>query len=96
MSKDSEGGAAFPQSGVASECRWEDRPEEGMTLKDYFAGQALAGLLSNPAVVDADTTTFFTGADLYARMAYRMAAAMLAEREKRREAAQKAKDEPQE
>lgn len=43
-SKIDDGGRAFPQS-----CDHEGFPgrgEEGMSLRDYFAGQALAALLS--------------------------------------------------
>lgn len=93
MSKDSEmeGGVAFPRAGTAVDGRWEDIPEEGMMLKDYFAGQALAGLMANPAVVESDTTGFLMGGatDLYARMAYKMAAAMVREREAARKRAAK-------
>jgi hypothetical protein len=39
-----DGGPAFPGV-VASDAMSE---EWGMTLRDYFAGQALKGLLSNP------------------------------------------------
>jgi hypothetical protein len=48
--------------------------ETGMTLRDYFAGKALAGLARHP----------HTGADPAeeAERAYRIADAMLAQREK--------------
>lgn len=66
MSKD--GGSAFPLS----------RPdwfEDGMTLRDWFAGQSIAGL--NPGkFIDNGAIT------KYAQSAYRLADAMLAEREK--------------
>lgn len=37
------GGSAFP----STQDQWE-RGMEGMTLRDWFAGQALKGLMSNP------------------------------------------------
>ena len=45
-------------------------PESGMTLRDYFAGQALAGIVTDgiPTIVNAK---------LYAAAAYGMADAML-------------------
>lgn len=45
----------------------------GMTLRDYFAGQALTGLLAVPNGPQ-------SGPDMYARDAYTVADAMLAER----------------
>jgi hypothetical protein len=46
--------------------------QEGMTLRDYFAGQAIAGLLADP--------TFNASHDDAAKLAGRIADAMLAER----------------
>jgi hypothetical protein len=43
-----------------------------MSLRDYFAGQALAGMMATGREV---------GPDLYAEVAYAMADAMLKERE---------------
>ena len=48
--------------------------ERGMSLRDWFAGQALAGMLANPA-----RDTDFEG---FAADAYTFSDAMLAEREK--------------
>ena len=45
--------------------------EDGMTLRDYFAGQALAGYLADGVVSEPQHCAEF---------AYRMADAMLAER----------------
>ena len=54
MSKN-DGGAAFPRTGFvtcATNCTaYDNTPELGMTLRDYFAGQALAGqalLIASP------------------------------------------------
>lgn len=46
---------------------------EGMTLRDYFAGQALAGLLAHASGEAPESSP---------SMAYKLADAMLAEREK--------------
>ena len=65
MSDRQDGGPAFP-------CAQDVlRSDEGMSLRDWFAGQALAGMLANP---DNHVT---------AATAYDFADAMLAERGKR-------------
>lgn len=46
MSKNT-GGPAFPLQAVGPQGE-PYSPEVGMTLRDYFAGQALAGLLAHP------------------------------------------------
>ena len=69
MSKDN-GGPAFPELNTEASYR-----ESGMTLRDYFAAKALAGLL-----VDWGNTEH--SADLVAATAYAIADAMLAERAK--------------
>jgi len=53
--------------------------ESGMSLRDYFAGQTLTGILANAA----DPRECY---DVYADRAYQMADAMLAAREKTEEA----------
>lgn len=59
------GGSAFPKNyGI---------PNEGMTLRDYFAAKAMLGL---------DVTRYAGGYTLLAENAYKMADAMLAERER--------------
>lgn len=40
-----DGGPAFPRNAELGY-----RPHDGMSLRDYFAGQALAGLLANPNI----------------------------------------------
>jgi hypothetical protein len=44
MSEINDGGPAFPQAEVDQS--WPQAP--GMSLRDWFAGQALAGLCANP------------------------------------------------
>ena len=69
MNKHHDGGSAFPQS----DC------ENGMSLRDWFAGQALAGILAGGF---ADTVPHDGpgGGDEAAGFAYQYADAMLAER----------------
>ena len=71
MSKRDDGGPAFPQSVSA------DGPYGGLTARDWFAGQALAGLLAN-ATLKPKTTFNEAAAEAFA-----FADAMLAERAKR-------------
>lgn len=63
------GGPAFPVPAGCGE-------EQGMTLRDYFAGQWLAGYIANPGI------GYGTRED-EATAAYAMADAMLKERNKR-------------
>ena len=51
--------------------------QRGMTLRDYFAGQALAGSLANE-----ESTPSLTTPEVEAQWAYEIADAMLAERTK--------------
>lgn len=44
MSARKDGGPAFPRDGHPDK---NDFPQSGMTLRDYFAGQALAGWLAS-------------------------------------------------
>lgn len=68
MSKET-GGAAYPNVG-------DGERYDGMTLRDYFAGQALIGLLSFPE------SRANCPAETFAKSAYIQADAMLAERSK--------------
>jgi hypothetical protein len=86
-----DGGPAFPVAtherpdGLIALVSDLDPNGNGMTLRDYFAGQALAGLLASPGFLgeaqeqagDADTAR-----ETIALCAYRQADFMLAEREK--------------
>jgi len=73
------GGNAFP-------CYIGDNMAEcGMTLRDYFAGQALIGLLVGWSSDFPDSTLNKEGAEGFAVESYRMAAALIAEREKKGE-----------
>lgn len=68
MDQTDNGGPAFPSDRFS---------ELGMSLRDYFAGQALAGMLANPELP--------TDAEYIAKWSYLNADAMLAERQKERE-----------
>lgn len=72
MTKINDGGPAFPHERGTYSTGLAKAPATGMTIRDYFAGQALAGLLADSNV---------TGrTDLVAQIAYSIADAMLAER----------------
>ena len=62
------GGSAFPYNPESSLC--------GLTIRDYFAGQALAGYMLNFAASHIGDT------DNAAKYLYRIADAMIAERKK--------------
>lgn len=66
------GGPAFPGLHPSKECHYQDA---GMTLRDYFAARALAGLLANK-----DRPGHFSDQD-DATYCYSMADAMLKARE---------------
>ena len=44
MSQIDDGGPAFPRTGN----NYTEKYQSGMTLRDWFAGQALAGMLADP------------------------------------------------
>jgi hypothetical protein len=67
-----DGGLAFPcvEKKIISQNKWREVDHLGMSLRDYFAGQALVGLASlTPPCMD------------NAYLAYKYADAMLEERE---------------
>ena len=75
-----DGGPAFPQfwvDGLTKEAVLHD----GMSLRDWFAGQIAAGSLSSMAHIDVVYETQIK-AELFAVEVYRLADAMLAERKK--------------
>lgn len=72
MSTTNNGGPAFPHSVK----NWNDHllhEQHGMTLRDYFASQALMGLIANVETANQASATL-------ARDAYHLASAMIAER----------------
>ncbi len=77
MSKD--GGHAFPQSLTINDngnIVWG--PQGGMSLRDWFAGMALNGMLASDSSVDRTKVN----RQLWASIAYSFSDAMLAERSK--------------
>lgn len=90
VTQKSTGGPAFPRSighGSIIDTRGDEhaidvRPQAGMTLRDYFAGQALVGIATR---FDADAKRRYLTAHAdgrEAKIAYLLADAMLAERTK--------------
>lgn len=65
------GGPAFPNTGNSN---WNLRPAAGMTLRDWFAGQALPSIISAGTPTEGEGTVF----DWMAADAYAFADAMLA------------------
>lgn len=81
------GGKAFPQHGWSKDPEVLRRMKDqgGMTLLDWYAGQALAGLLSSPNLLSAlidESETDETPKPI-AIKSYEMAEAMLAEKARR-------------
>lgn len=74
--KPNDGGAAFPgEQGHTPEGSWNQTFDPGMTLRDWFAGQALAGIgVWSPGQVPMDISS-------RAQWAYEQADAMLKMRE---------------
>ena len=74
MKKIKTGGAAFPRPCGEFNIRGEGKfnnSQDGMTLRDYFAAKAMQGLLANPEFYEDEVG-----------YAYKIADAMLAERER--------------
>jgi len=76
MTKKNDGGPVFPrEQGRTPEGTWNQSFETGMTLRDWFAGRALAGLTGN---IGTNKWKIAKTVD----EAYQYADAMLKEREK--------------
>lgn len=74
-------GQAFPRAGFGGESGF-GKPELGMTLRDYFAAQALAGLLADPNVQATTAKQVQEWVDAVANLSYVLAESMLKAREK--------------
>jgi hypothetical protein len=76
MGKPGDGGPAFPRSGYHP----DDPEKSGMSLRDYFAGQALAGLLACEKFQPFRNDGEEIASGLIASNCYEIADAMLAAR----------------
>ena len=83
-----DGGSAFPVVASTGDPRDGVYCRDGMSLRDYFAGQAIAGVFACIVSTDACTALLKASAsagksieDLVAKSAYQFADAMLAARE---------------
>jgi len=68
MTTKDDGGPAFPS-------QWDDKDNDGMTLRDWFAGHALIGII-NACAMDTRARGEATEA-MFARKAYSIADAMI-------------------
>lgn len=75
MSTKNDGGPAFPLSAYQSQSgEWQNSPEFGMSLRDWFAGRALSAIeVTSPGQATPER---------FAEVAYQIADAMIAERNK--------------
>lgn len=73
--------AAFPSPGVVLPGGQQQGAYEGMTLRDYFAGQAMLTLLGIELGTAQDIRSGETAGQWVARKAYAMADLMIAARE---------------
>lgn len=69
-----DGGSAYPF--VCQDISRYQVHEPGMALRDYFAGQAMLGMISNPGIKAGVEN------EIVAKVAYNMADAMIAARKK--------------
>jgi hypothetical protein len=83
------GGPAFPTLPTYDGEGYAEQSADGMTLRDWFAGQALAGMMANGFRPNGTLDTLpgqfggYLDTDTpFEKSAYRMADAMLAERSK--------------
>jgi hypothetical protein len=76
------GGPAFPRLAAYIDCGGDDKEyvaaQEGMSLRDYFAGQALVGFMAHPKAPPIEPAD----AKKLAADSYDVADAMIAAREK--------------
>ena len=82
MSSKKNGGYAFPRAAVSD---FKNINDGGMTLRDWFAGQALAGMMASDKCAEFQKHLYSdrldVGRGVFARACYDHADAMLAARE---------------
>lgn len=78
---DKTGGPAFPVLGGGFAKMLDGDAMVGMTLRDYFAAKALHGIMQADAWETDDGELIYSN-ESYAKEAYELADAMLAERDK--------------
>jgi hypothetical protein len=77
--KPKDGGPAYPRSAVLNhDGTTYHNAADGMALRDWFAGQALNGIIAHPGMEPDDASK-----KGYAMLAYEYADAMIAERNKK-------------
>lgn len=76
--KEKDGGQAFPNEGFNG---WGE-PQQGMTLRDYFAAKALQGLAANSQWLENSQANTGDSVTAIAMAAYEAADAMLTARAK--------------
>jgi len=72
---------AFPSGNEVTLGDWRSSGHSGMTLRDYFAAQAMTGAQVWDAVINGKNTQFSAGTEKLAEVAYAVADAMLFARE---------------
>lgn len=81
-----DGGAAFPRPNFISSTHFSAPAQDGMSLRDWFAGSALGALLGSLDQQDVERIHKMPNdrrAEMFANHAYLIADAMLAAREKK-------------
>ena len=78
MTTPKDGGPAFPTEYVAQNMYGDTAPayDHGMSLRDWFAGQAINGIVSNAGITNGKWDALAAG-----EIAYRIADAMLKARD---------------
>ena len=79
MNKVDQGGPAFPNVPDGAGDRWANW-DTGMSLRDYFAAQALQGFIASGRINTDRASSYY--ADSIAGNAYKLADAMIRERNK--------------
>jgi len=69
MKEINDGGSAFPMTGFLSQMEgeaashYDNKPQYGMSLRDWFAGQALSGMCSREWHMESTVRVAFAVAD---------------------------------